>query len=308
MAIENDDLIRRLPAAPAAQDSAVSWSAIFAGAAAAAGFSVLLFLLGTGLGLSLLTPWTADGFALAGIGISTIVWLAVTQLIASAAGGYIAGRLRSKWDGLAFDEVHFRDTAHGFLAWVIATLAMVVLTGTSLMSAVGGGSGLAAAGSSFVAGAATVGATAGPQGAHSGADSLSYITDTLLRENTGLNKRAGAGSDAATTDDTALVAQVGTVLARAVQAGALSADDTRYLGRIVAERNGLTQAQAEAKVTQAFAQLQAVAGDAQTGTRLAADKARKVSAFAALWTLVALLCGAFVSSYAALIGGRHRIE
>ena len=59
--------------------------------------------------------------------------LTFTQLAASGMGGYLAGRLRTKWAGIHTDEVYFRDTAHGFLAWAVATL----LTATLLTSAVG---------------------------------------------------------------------------------------------------------------------------------------------------------------------------
>ena len=96
--------------------SGVSWAAIFAGAAAAAALSLILLLLGFGLGFSAVSPWAGSGISAKGLGISSIVWLAVTQIIAAGLGGYIAGRLRVKWANLHGDEVYFRDTAHGFLA------------------------------------------------------------------------------------------------------------------------------------------------------------------------------------------------
>ena len=104
---------------PQAHSSAVSWGAIMAGAAAAA-LSLILLILGTGLGLSSVSPWSHDGISATTFGVSTIVWLALTQLLASGMGGYLAGRLRTKWVETHTDEVYFRDTAHGFLAWAIA--------------------------------------------------------------------------------------------------------------------------------------------------------------------------------------------
>ncbi|WP_051361969.1 hypothetical protein [Solimonas soli] len=304
MAIEQD-LLRGVAAPPlAAGDSAVSWSAIFAGAAAAGGATLLLFLLGAGLGLSVLEPRENGGIGFGALGWSTVAWIGITQLIASAAGGYIAGRLRSKWDGLAADEVHFRDTAHGFLSWAVATLAMVTLTGASLLSAVGGSNGLATATGGFIAGAATVGATAGPRAVGAGgSESLSFVAATLLGDE---RSSANAAEDEAPSSD--LVAKVGAVLARAMQSGQLSDEETRYLGGLVAQRNGISQAEGETRVKQAFAQLQAVGGDVQGSVKAATDRARKASAFTTLWLLVALLCGAFVASGAALFGGRHRIE
>ena len=117
-----------------ANTSGVSWAAIFAGAIAAAALSLILILLGFGLGFSAVSPWSNEGISAEGLGISTIIWLALTQLIAAGMGGYLAGRLRVKWTTLHGDEVFFRDTAHGFLAWAVATL----LTATVLVGSVSG--------------------------------------------------------------------------------------------------------------------------------------------------------------------------
>jgi hypothetical protein len=82
---------------PKSLSSAVSWGAILAGAAAAASLSLILLILGVGLGLSSVSPWAQGGVSAATFGISSIVWLTLTQLLASAMGGYLAGRLRTKW-------------------------------------------------------------------------------------------------------------------------------------------------------------------------------------------------------------------
>ena len=95
--------------------SGVSWAAIFAGAAAAAALSLILLVLGTGLGLASVSPWSSHGIEATTFGVSTILWISFVGLVASAVGGYIAGRLRTKWAGVHTDEVYFRDTAHGFL-------------------------------------------------------------------------------------------------------------------------------------------------------------------------------------------------
>ena len=128
----------------ASSASAVSWSAIFAGAAAASALSLVLLILGTGLGLSSVSPWASAGIGTAAFGVSTILWVTCTQLIASGTGGYLAGRLRTRYVAVHNDEVYFRDTAHGFLTWAVAT----VLTASLLASAVGTvvGAGASAAG------------------------------------------------------------------------------------------------------------------------------------------------------------------
>src|ERR1700743_1127657 len=124
----SDDLRGARPA------SAVSWAAILAGAAGAAALSLILLILGVGLGLSSVSPFAGSGASATTFGVSTIVWITLTQLAASGLGGYLAGRLRTRWASTHVGEVYFRDTAHGLLAWAIATLG----TAAMLTSAIGG--------------------------------------------------------------------------------------------------------------------------------------------------------------------------
>src|ERR1035437_4281410 len=122
-----------------AHASAVSWGAIVAGAAAAAALSLILLMLGIGLGLSSVSPWAHYGVSAATFGVSAILWVTLTQLLASGLGGYLAGRLRTRWVGAHVDEVYFRDTAHGFLAWAVAALASAALLTSVIGSIVSGG-------------------------------------------------------------------------------------------------------------------------------------------------------------------------
>src|SRR5215210_3083257 len=140
----------------ASAPSAVSWGAIFAGAAAAAALSLILLLLGTGLGLSSLSPWSQEGASAKALGIGTILWVTFMQLAASVLGGYLAGRLRTKWVGLHTEEVAFRDTAHGFLAWAVATLFTAALLTSTVSAMISGGvqAGAQVAGSAASAAAA----------------------------------------------------------------------------------------------------------------------------------------------------------
>lgn len=89
---------------------AVSWGAVFAGAAAAAALSFLLMVLGFGFGLLSVSPWSGEGVDAQTIGFGSIVWLIIIQLAAAGLGGYLAGRLRTKWPDVHTDEVYFRDT------------------------------------------------------------------------------------------------------------------------------------------------------------------------------------------------------
>ena len=104
---------------------AVSWGAVFAGTVAAAAISLLLIILGAGLGMSSASVFSGQSLDATTLGITTIIWLAVTQIIAYSMGGHLAGRLRTKTVSIHTDEVHFRDTAHGFLTWALSSLLCV---------------------------------------------------------------------------------------------------------------------------------------------------------------------------------------
>lgn len=107
--------------------SAVEWAAIIAGGVAALGITTILLTLGPGLGLTAVSPWSFKNPTPAAFGTAAAIWLVVTQWLSAAFGGYLTGRLRKKWVGIRTDEVLFRDTAHGFLAWALATLIMATL-------------------------------------------------------------------------------------------------------------------------------------------------------------------------------------
>ena len=107
--------------------SAVEWASIFGGALAAFGVTIILMTLGPGLGLATTSPWSFTNPSPTTFGTAAAIWLVVTQWLSSAFGGYLAGRLRTKWVGIRTEEVFFRDTAHGLLTWALATLLVAVL-------------------------------------------------------------------------------------------------------------------------------------------------------------------------------------
>ena len=294
--------------------SAVSWGAIVAGAAAAAALSLILLMLGIGLGLSSVSPWVHDGVSATTFGISAILWVTFTQFVTSGMGGYLAGRLRTKWVAVHTDEVYFRDTAHGFLAWAVASLATAALLTSAIGSIVSGG---IQAGASVAGGIATtaVAAAAGSGMAKSDSDSgpMGYLVDSLFRKDmnaaAAASARAGSGAMAGGAAEQATAAsssEVARIFMNTIRTGSLPAEDVRYVGQIVAQRTGLTQQDAEKRVSDTYARMQAKLRDAETAAREAADKARKASAYAALWLFISLLIGAFVASLAATYGGRRR--
>src|SRR6478752_2794464 len=121
----------------------VSWPAIVAGAVVACALTLVLLAFGTGLGLTVVSPWTGSGVSATTFKIGTGLYLIVIAMIASSIGGYLAGRLRSGWDGVHGDEVYFRDTAHGFIAWALASvIGAAVLAGPAAIMAGGAAMGL----------------------------------------------------------------------------------------------------------------------------------------------------------------------
>src|ERR1700730_5331118 len=140
--------------------SAVSWAAIIAGAVVAVAASLILLALGSGLGFAAVSPWADHGVSAATFTVTTAIWLIVTQWISAGLGGYLAGRLRTRWIGTHSHEVFFRDTAHGLVTWAVATIVAAALVGTSVVSIAGGGAHIASAAASAGAQGMTSGASA----------------------------------------------------------------------------------------------------------------------------------------------------
>lgn len=295
------DVAERPPA-----PSAVAWAAIIAGATGAAALSLILLLLGTGLGLSSISAWTGEGASAPTFGISTILWITITQLAAAAMGGYLAGRLRNRWVDLRADEVYFRDTAHGFLAWALATLVTVATLTSAMGSIVSGGvqAGAAVAGGAATTAAAAMPAAAGALKQEGSNPGEGYFVDALFRKDASADGTAGEPMDGDAGSKSAL--EVGRIFATALKNGTLAPDDAKYVGQIVSQRTGLPQAEGEKRVTDTFARMQAKAKEAEAAAREAAEKARKASAYGALWLFVSLLIGAFCAGLAATYGGRQR--
>jgi hypothetical protein len=115
-------------AAGTAPRSAVSWSSIMAGAFASLGLSFILLALGSGLGFAFVSPWPGHGMSTTALTATAAIWLLIAQWISAGVGGYLAGRLRTRWVGTHVHEVFFRDTAHGLITWAVVTVVIAVLT------------------------------------------------------------------------------------------------------------------------------------------------------------------------------------
>jgi hypothetical protein len=278
--------------------SAVSWGPIVAGAFAASTLTLILMLLGSGLGLTMVSPWSNEGASVTTFAVSTAIWLIVVQWLSSAAGGYLTGRLRTKWVGIHTDETFFRDTAHGFMAWALSTLLVVLVLGFALSAVIGKGVQAASTVASGVAMGASAGATTTANArSDGGSNATSYFVDALFRQ-TDPARLSAPGAEG----DAAAAAQASRILLSSAAAGEVTADDKSYLAKLVGARTGLSQQETTARVDAVLAQVQAAKVKAQQ----AADVARKASSTFALLGALSLIIGAFIASVAAALGGRQR--
>lgn len=251
--------------------SAVSWAAITAGAVVSAAFSLFLLHLVTGLGLVSVSPWSNSGASTTTMHVAGGIALVLTAVMASALAGYLAARLRTRWVGIHTDEVYFRDSAHGIIAWAFAT----VITATVLASASG-----------LIATSVIQGATSNPAVVP---DRNAYLVDTLFRSDQPVNAADQPALQAATGETSRILGR-----GLATSAELPLADRTR-IGQLISARTGLPQAEAQQRVDAAITQAKA-----------AADEARKAAAKLAFWFAAALLAGALSAGIAAVEGGRLR--
>jgi hypothetical protein len=252
--------------------SGVSWAAVSAGAVVSLALTLVLIAFGTGLGLSVVSPWAGSGVSATTFKIGTGLYLVVIAMMSSSIGGYIAGRLRSRWVGVHTDEVYFRDTAHGFIAWAFASVLGAILLASPATTLLGG----AASG----AGQATAAASrSGP---------MEGYVDTLMRSD------APAAPNADNSRDSrGEMVRLFTNSFR--NGGELKPADSQYAAKVVAARTGLSQADADKRVNDVVTQIKADT-----------DAARKATAQLAFWLTASLLIGAFCASLAATEGGGLR--
>lgn len=284
-----------IPAAPSA--AAASWPAIIAGAFVAAALSLILFTLGSGLGFAAVSPWPRSGMSGMSLAVTAAIWLIVTQWLSAAVGGYLAGRLRTRWVGTHTHEVFFRDTAHGLITWAVATIFVAAVFATTAFSSAGAAghaaSEMAQVGMAQSGRGMGPAPTMGPPNSISPADS--YEIDRLLRP-------AAAGAQSQPGPD--LRPEVGRIIANAAVAGGIPDNDRAYLAQVVAARTGASQSEAQKRVDDFVSSVQ----DGATKAKEAADTARKTAAETAIYLALSLLIGAFIASVSAALGGHLRDE
>ncbi|MDO8973224.1 hypothetical protein [Reyranella sp.] len=291
----------------------LDWGPVILGALGAAAMSVVLLAFGSALGLSVVSPYAYAGISAKGAAILAAVYLALVMVASFAAGGYLAGRMRSPWRTTDETESHFRDGAHGFGVWSIG-----VLLGAAL-AASGVGAVVSAAGkaTTAIAAAGTAGAASNPALGQLSLSPTDYAIDRLLAPAPAGAPAApeatpatpgGAQPAAAAAAAPRTRADLEAPMARALAAGLttpqLDVRDRTYLARVVSDQTGMPQAEAEKRVDATFADLKAAVQKA----RDAADAARKAGIIAAFLAAATLAIGCAAACAGAAVGGRHRDE
>ena len=250
----------------------VSWPAVLAGAITSCALTLVLLSLGAGLGFSVVSPWSSSGVSATTFEIGTGLYFIVMAMISSALGGYLAGRLRSRWIGVTTTEVHFRDTAHGFLAWALASVLGAILLASPAASLLGG---------------ATSGAVQAVSSSRAAGPMDGYV-DTLLRPDNPAAEN--------TTNSGDMRRELTRLFTTDFRNGAEpSTADRSYIAKVVAARTGISPADADKRVSDVITQVKADL-----------DKARKTAMQLAIWLTLSLFIGAFSASLAATEGGGLR--
>jgi hypothetical protein len=267
--------------------SAVSWGAVIAGAFAIAAIALILLALGSGLGFASISPWYNSNPSATTFGAVAAVWLIIVQWLSAAVGGYLTGRLRTKWVGVHTDEVYFRDTAHGFLAWAVAAVIMAAALSSAVSSVIGGAA--RATGSVVTAAAQGAGAAAAQP---TGIDPTGYLVDTLFRSD----------HPDTNTNPQEIRAETTRIILSGLRNGDVPAADKTYLAQLVAARTGISQVDAQKRVDDVIAK----AKGAEAKALEAADKARKTAAALSFFIAFSMIVGAFIAAVAATIAGTRR--
>ena len=218
-------------------------------------------------------PWGNSSVSATNFEIGTGLYFIVMAMISSAIGGYLAGRLRAKWTGIHTDEVYFRDTAHGFLAWALASVLGAILLASPATSLLGG---------------ATSGTTQAAANSRQSSGPMDGYVDALLRSDTPSEQKATNPDD--------LRGELARILTNSFQSGSdLNSADRTYVAKVVSVRTGLSQADADKRVA-----------DVTNQIKSDLDKARKSATQIGIWLTLSLFIGALSASLAAMEGGGLR--
>jgi hypothetical protein len=274
--------------------SAFTWSVVFAGALAAWAVSFIFISLGTGIGLSVSSPYS--GPSAGTMGIAGAIWLIFSETLAFATGGYLAARLRIR-NHIPGPETTFRDAAHGFMAWAVGAAAIAIaLFAAGTFTAKTASDAVGAA----VTGAASLTANSDND---SGISPINYYVDRLFRGTpssqtaAASNATVGAGSQGSLTNAQRLEAT--RIMLTSIRNGSIPDGDRDYLAQLVSARTGVPADEAARRVTE-------VQNQAAAKLKETTDAARKAGAYVSFWSFMALLFGAVAATLAGILGGELR--
>ena len=265
------------------QSSYVDWPAIIAGIVLASAISLTFIAFGSAIGLNFVDFNAREGASPIFIGIAAALWYLWVHVSSFMAGGYLTGRLRRRYYDATEDESDLRDGAHGLLVWAGALVVSAIVAAAGV-GAVGNMVGTA------VSTAATA-ASAASDDTNEVLDPNAYFIDTLYR------------SDRPATDTAAARDEAGRIFARAALVdGTVAEEDRAYLAQSVAANTGLAPEEAQARVDQTIANVEAARQEALEAARIA----RNTAIIAAFLIAAASLVSAIGAYWAAQRGGNHR--
>jgi hypothetical protein len=274
--------------------SGVDWSAVIAGAIAAAAISGLLTAFGAAIGLSLTSAHRNSGVSITTLAIAAALWMVMVHVWSFTAGGYLAGRLSDVPD-LDPQESQFRAGANGFMVWALGTAVGLVFLALA--------AGTAARSTADVAGNAISGAA--QAASNLSAENVSYVADTLFRAQAAPGSAAPPAA-AQSRPDPALVAEASRIFTVGLAEGSLNTGDRTYLAQVVSRQTGLPEADAQRRVEETFTRAKGMKEAAEQRVREAADKARKQAVVAGFLAAAASLAGLVAASWAAGVGREHQ--
>jgi hypothetical protein len=294
----------------------IEWGPIVVGALGAAAISFVLLTFGSALGLSAVSPYPYRGVSATTFFIIAGLFAALVQVVSFSAGGYLAGRLRSPWAGGTEGERHFRDGAHGFAVWALG----IVFGAAVLASGVSGVLKTATESAAMVSSGAAAGATQGAASRLS-MEPVDLATDYLMRPApvaagaappAGTAGTAGAptplGAGAADQRPAAMAeapvdrTAITRVFTTNLKNDQIAARDRTYLAQVVARQTGMSQADAEKRVDEAYAE----AKSAEQKARDLANEARKKAILIAFLTAATMAIACAAACVAAGLGARDR--
>jgi hypothetical protein len=287
MSLDTNTLVVATPAGSTQEHhSYVDWAAVIGGIFLASAISLVLLAFGSAIGLSFADFDAGPDANPIWIAIAAASWLLWVQISSFMAGGYLAGRLRRRFNDATEHESDIRDGAHGLLVWAGALVVGAII-------AVGGlGAAVSTVGNAV--GTATVAASNVAGDAAEGIDPNAYFVDTLFRAPPGASPAAGSLQD--------FRGEATRILANGAMAGTVSDTDKAYLAQMVSANTGLSPDEANTRVNEVMAAID----QAKAQAAEAAEEARKWTVLGAFLAAASLLVSGVGAYWAAMKGGNHR--